>query len=174
MKKILTLKIVVLSALVGVVVCTLGTAAIVFFILPSYSSYSSAFSSQYGKVEIVVKSKPLYFRREARGLNFDEVILSPNADVCAEYNPELDIRFTSIDTTIYYRIQDETLVLLEGNPPSFPSGYVPEERVAKPKTFPVKIQILEPTKLIVFESETLYSDINLELLKIPLDKTLTC
>ena len=171
MKRISTLKVVVLSTLLGVVVCTLGTVGIVFFVLPYYLP---DLSSQYGKVEVVVNGKPLYFRREARGLNFDERILSPNGDICAGYNPELDIRFSSIDATIYYRIEAEALVLLEGNPPSFPSKYIPEEHIAKPKSFPVEIQVLEPTKLIVFESESLYSELNLRLLKIPLDKTLTC
>lgn len=170
MEKISTLKTVVLFTLLAVVAVTMGTVAIVFFVIPFPD-----LSSQYAKVEIVVNGKSLYFRREVRGLNFDERILSPNGDVCAEYNPELDILFHSIDATIYYRIESEGLVLLEGNPPSIPSEFMPEEYISQPKSFPVKIQILKPTRLISSDSmESLYSDLDLRLLKIPLDKTLTC
>ncbi len=127
------------------------------------------FSSEYGIVKIVVDSKQLYFKRVVRGLNHDAYILSPNENHCAEYNPESDYDFTSMDTTIFYKIDKGILYLLEGNPTQ--QG----KNIVQPKNFPVKVKIIEPDKLLVFGKEKeLYKDKGLQFLEIPLDDTLKC
>lgn len=173
MKKFSTLKTVVLSILVAVLACAGGTVLVIFLVFPMY--FPAIASSQYGRVEIFVGGTPLYFKREVRGRNFDGKFLSPNEGVCRGFDPETDIDFRSIDATIFYRIESDTLVLLVGNPPSFPADFNPDHYVTQPKTFPVKVQILEPTRLISFDKiETLYKDLDLKYMEIPLDKTLSC
>ncbi len=133
------------------------------------------FSSKYGLVEISVNGKPLYFKREARGLNYDSVILSADGNYCAEYNPELDYRFTSLDDTIYYKIDSGVLYLLTGNPVLSGYNYQSEQYIVQPKKFPVKVVIIEPDKLIIYEKrKELYKDKGLQLLEIQLVDDLKC
>jgi hypothetical protein len=131
------------------------------------------FSSQYGIVKIEVDGKQLYFKRVVRGLNHDAYILSPSENHCAEYNPESDYEFTSMDTTIFYKIEGGVLYLLEGNPTM--QGYPYKPSIVQPKNFPVKVMIIEPDKLIEFgKNKELYKDKGLKFLEIPLDDTLKC
>ena len=131
------------------------------------------FSSEYGIVKISVGGNQLYFKREVRGLNHDAVILSPDENYCAEYNPDTDYKFTSMDTFIFYKIEGRILYLLEGNPTQ--EGYPYKPNIIEPKNFPVKVMIVRPDKLLVFGKEKgLYKDKGLEFLEIPLDDTLKC
>ena len=164
------LKIIFLTVFGGAGVL-ISLALLVYYFLPDFDFASS----RYGRVEITVDGKQLYFKREARGLNYDKVILSPDQNVCAEYKPEKDIGFKSLDDIIYYRIDSNTLYLLYGNPVTFGSEYQPDRHIARPKNFPVRTEIIEPTKLIVTErKKTLYNDLDLKLLEIPFDDSLKC
>ena len=132
--------------------------------------------SKYGITELKTSNgNKIYFKREARGLNYDSVILSANDNYCAEYNPELDYRFTTIDPTIYYKIDSNALYLLSGNLTLPGYEYKPEQYVTAPKSFPVKVVIVKPDKLIVWEKrKELYQDKGMELLEIPIDDNLKC
>jgi hypothetical protein len=141
---------------------------IVVYNMPDFSSHS-----QYGIVKIVVDGKQLYFKRVVRGRNHDAIILSSNENHCAEYNPESDYDFTSMDTTIFYKTDGGALYLLEGNPTI--QGYPYKPNIVQPKNFPVKVMIIEPDKLLEFgKNKELYKDKGLEFLEIPLDDTLKC
>ena len=87
-------------------------------------------SSQYGVTTISVGGKQVYFKREVRSLNYDRIILSPNNDYCADYNPETDFTFPSMDDVIYYKINGEVLQLISS-------------AAIQPKTFPVKVEVQE-------------------------------
>jgi hypothetical protein len=132
-------------------------------------------SSDYGIAKISVSGRQLYFRRERRGLNYDSVILSADGNYCAEYNPELDYRFTTEDPAIYYKIDSDTLYLLSGNPTLEGYEYNPEQYLSSPKNFPVKVVVVKPDKLIIWEKrKELYQNKGMEFLELPLDETLKC
>lgn len=131
------------------------------------------FSSQYGIVKIEVDGKQLYFKRVVRGLNHDAYILSPDGNYCAEYNPESDYDFTSMDTNIFYKINGGVLYLLEGNPKGQGNDY--KSNIVPPKNFPVKVIEIKAYRLLEFgKNRELYKDKGLEFLEIPLDDTLKC
>ncbi len=133
------------------------------------------FSSDYGIAKISVNGRQLYFRRERRGLNYDSVILSADGNYCTEYNPELDYRFTTADPAIYYKIESDTLYLLSGNPTLEGYEYKPEQHLSSPKNFPVKVVVVKPDKLIIWEKrKELYQNKEMEFLEIQLDETLKC
>ncbi len=109
------------------------------------------FSSQYGIVKISVGNKQLYFKRVVRGLNHDAIILSTDENYCAEYNPESDYNFISIDDAIFYKIDRGVLYLLEGNPTI--QGYPYKSHIIPPKNFPVEVMEIEPDRLLIFGKE---------------------
>jgi hypothetical protein len=50
--------------------------------------------------------RAVYFKREARGLSFDVLVLSPDPDPCRVANPAVDDVFTSQGPqTVYYKIE---------------------------------------------------------------------
>ncbi len=163
-KSIILITLGMIALLTSFFVCVL---VIIVHNMPDFSS------SQYGIVKIVVNYKQLYFKRVVRGRNHDAYILSPNENYCAEYNPESDYDFTSMDTFIFYKIDGGVLYLLEGNPTQ--QGYAYKPNIVQPKNFPVKVMIIEPDKLLVFgKDKELYKDKGLKFLEIPLDDTLKC
>ncbi len=163
-------KIIIFAVLGGIMLLT-SFFAFAFIVI----IYNMPFSSTFGIRKISVDGKELYFKREVRGLNYDSVILSADSNYCAEYNPELDYRFTTSDPTIYYKIESDTLYLLAGNPTLAGYEYKPEQYLRSPKNFPVKVVIVKPDKLIIWEKrKELYQDRGMEFFEIPLDKTLKC
>lgn len=131
------------------------------FVLAVYYFTFPDFSSQYGITTISVDGKQLYFKREARGLNHDDVILSPNNDHCAEYNPETDVSFPLLDDIIYYKIKDDVL-------------YLVTRQVIRAENFPVKVEFKSIYATEGFELSEKHKEMGLELLDVRLRDELKC
>lgn len=81
-------------------------------------------SSEYGIRPVVSSSgAKLYFRREARGLNYDAISLTENDDYCSDRNPRTDYLFGKSGDTIYYKFEGDTLHLFVGTPAKVPPSY---------------------------------------------------
>lgn len=157
-----------LGAFASLILLILSAYAIIIYNMPD-------FSSVYGIAKISVSGRQLYFKREARGLNYDSVVLSANDNFCDKYNPESDFRFTTADPVIYYKIDSDTLYLLSGNPASGGSEHKPDDYVVAAESFSVKVVIVRPDRLIDWEKRgELYQDREMKLLEIPLDDNLKC
>jgi hypothetical protein len=55
--------------------------------------------------------KKIYFKREIRGRNFDEIALSGNGDLCSKPTPQRDFIFPESSPTIFFKFEGETLHL---------------------------------------------------------------
>ena len=124
---------------------------------------SPVFPSKYGMKTISVGEKQIYFKRKAIGFNYDYIILSPNNDYCANYDPETDIRFLEFNLRrIYYKIDKDVLNLFTSTS-------------TQPKNFPVKVKILDGEELRKWTKlKQKHLNGKLELLEIPLDNELKC
>jgi hypothetical protein len=151
------------KALILLILGVIALSTSIFILLTTLVIYNFPdMSSQYGLVTISVDGKQLYFKREARGLNYDSLILSTNKDHCAEYNPDSDYDFTNSDPTVYYKVDGEVLHITASN-------------AAPPKDFPVKVSIHRITDNSEwFDLEENHLEKGLELLNIPLSDDLTC
>lgn len=118
--------------------------------------------SKYGIKIISVGEKQIYFKRKAIWFNYDYIILSPNNDICADYNSETDIRFLEFNPSIYYKINKDVLNLFTSTS-------------TQPKNFPVKIKIQDVEESRKW-SELKQKNLNgeLELLDIPLSDAIKC
>lgn len=71
------------------------------------------FASQYGLVEIdYPNGKKLYLRREARGLNYDQLSLSDSANYCSQPDPSKALIFTGLGSgafSVFYKIENGDL-----------------------------------------------------------------
>jgi hypothetical protein len=132
------------------------------FILAWVYFASPDLSPQYGMTTISVGGKQVYFKREARGLNYDNVILSSSSDFCAEYNAETDFRFPGMDNVIYYKINGEILQII-----SSPN--------IKPQNFPVKVEVREVTDPMEwFRLKDTHKENGIELLNVQLSDEMKC
>jgi hypothetical protein len=81
-------------------------------------------SSRYGLVALnVPPAEELYFRREARGLNFDQLSITRNADVCAKTDRSQDIVFVGSNTHPFYKIVGNEVHIYVGIVPEIPLGF---------------------------------------------------
>jgi hypothetical protein len=71
------------------------------------------FAPQYGLRKLNLPSGEVYyFRREARGLNFDSLSLVTSSDHCREPNPGTDIIFKGLGPLhLFYRFSDDEMHL---------------------------------------------------------------
>lgn len=120
----------------------------------------------YGIVSLKVsESQEVYFKREARGLNHDSLVLSANKDYCAEPSPQVDFIFhASGSHSIYYKIENGILIM-------YPSSAAtpPESR-----QFPVKVVQYDLTTLDYAELQKNHEKLGLKYLEVKLDEKLKC
>lgn len=78
--------------------------------------------STHGMQDIEVSpGKHVYFKREVRGRNFDELTVSLNSDPCAEFDAKVDGRFGSHGPlSLYYRLNAGKMDLLGSQDLSLP------------------------------------------------------
>lgn len=78
---------------------------------------------RYGMAEVKIPGKqPLYFKREVRWMNYDVLCLSTNKDPCAGADSKYDYVFSNFGgERIYYKIEDNSLVLLDTGTTEVPS-----------------------------------------------------
>jgi amino acid transporter len=154
-KKTKTIIIIILG-----IVASLTSIFILFSVIVIYNFPDM--SSQYGIVNILVEGKQLYFKREARGLNYDQLILSASKDHCADYITNSDYRFQTANPTVFYKTEAGILYLIAKN-------------VVTPKDFPVKVSIIEPDVLPDWETKkSNLKEKGFELLEIPIVDDLKC
>lgn len=120
---------------------------------------------RYGNVPLTAPSgEKIYFRREVRGRNFDEVILSPNPEPCVPPDSAGDLIFPDSDPTIYFKFEGQVLHL-------YPSVLAPEPSQAKFATRIVQHFLTNPER-IKLRAE--YQAKGLILLEIPFDNQIKC
>ena len=89
----------------GLLLLCLGAACVIALIVLYKRLSTSAETigrSQFGTVAITMSNGiVIYARRESRGLNYDVLSLSPNANPCATANPETDYIFRYDGSPLY-------------------------------------------------------------------------
>jgi hypothetical protein len=61
-------------------------------------------------------NRTIYFKRVVRGLNFDEIVISPNSVLCGTPSSETDYEFTTLDPPdLLYRANGNDLLLFVHN-----------------------------------------------------------
>jgi hypothetical protein len=123
-------------------------------------------SSQYGMLMVESPAgEKLYFRREARGLNFDSLALTKNPDHCREPDPSTDIVFKERGPIIlFYKFQDDELHLYVSIPTNVLDKFLKKTKI-------VQHELSNPEFLFLKEN---YKSKGLEMVAITLDKSLTC
>jgi hypothetical protein len=126
----------------------------------------SDFSSQYGMLMIESPAgEKLYFRREARGLNFDSLALTKNPDHCRKPDPSTDIIFKGLDPNVlFYKFQDNELHLYIDIPTNVPDNFLEKTKI-------VQHEITNPKFLFLKEN---YKSEGLEMVDVKLNESLTC
>lgn len=126
----------------------------------------SDLSSQYGMREVKSPSgEAFYFRREARGLNFDSLSLTKNSDHCREPDPATDIIFSGLGPVqLFYKFVDNELHLYLSIPVKVPNKFSEETKI-------VQHELSNPEFIFMKEN---YESKGLEITEIPLDRTLAC
>ena len=82
----------------------------------------SGLESKYGLYELKTPTgEILFLRREARGLNWDQLSLTKNANVCDAPDKSYDYIFPEAGTTLYYRFEGSDLHFDVNSLPSIPS-----------------------------------------------------
>ena|SRR5215216_4043837 len=122
--------------------------------------------SQYGMRMVESPSgEKLYFRREARGLNFDSLVLTKNPDHCREPDPSHDIVFFGLGPIhVFYKFEENRLHLYLTNLVDVPDKF-------SDKTQIVQHKLSNPEFIFMKEN---YKTDGLGLIDVPLDKALTC
>jgi hypothetical protein len=121
--------------------------------------------SSYGFSEVSLPNgQKLFFRREARGLNYDSLSITANPDFCASPNLDEDITFPSIGAVVFHRFNEGRLVIYVISPPQIPKESPLKDVVTIQK-------ITNPEFLNLKET---YKERGLELADVPLDESLKC
>lgn len=123
-------------------------------------------SSSYGLFIVESPSgERLYFRREARGLNYDALSLSANPDYCSEPNAENDFIFVGLGPThLFYKFEDDELHLYLVNVAKTPDKFSGKTKV-------IQHQLNNLEFLAMKEN---YKSKGLALLDISINDTLKC
>ncbi len=138
---------------------------LLLLILVMTNSACPDMSSSYGL--FVVESpngEKLYFRREARGLNYDSLSLSQNQDYCSEPDASSDFIFAESATTLFYKFEGNELHIYLTVLAKTPSNFSAETKVVQHK--------LNNLEFLAIKEN--YKNKGLELLDVSLNEMLTC
>jgi hypothetical protein len=110
------------------------------------------------------KDGTLYFRREARGLNYDALFLTANKDVCAKPDDSKEIRFIESGTRLFYKFDGYDLHLYVSIIPTVPTQFTNKPRI-------IFHQITNPEFINLRET---YASKGFQFLDVPLNESLKC
>lgn len=146
----------------------------IFFLFASLCVMTLVHSScikspyRYGLVSLKVSANhEVYFKRVGRGVSHDSLALSASKDPCAEPNPEVDFIFHgsgSGSASIYYKIENDTLVIYPSSTATPPQG----------NQFPVKVIQHDLNTLAYADLQKNYETLGLKYLEVKLDEKLKC
>lgn len=128
-----------------------------------------AFGSKYGQVVIEYPNgKKLFLRREARGLNYDQLSLSDSANYCTQPDPSKALIFNTLGSgayPVFYKFENGELRLFssltEGRD-SFPNGakVVPHEE--------------DNPRLSAWRENEKYKPVDIKKIEVPINESLWC
>lgn len=120
----------------------------------------------YGLLKIQAPNgEEFYFRREARGLNYDALSLSKDSNVCAKPDPDNALIFRSVGPVeVFYRFEGNDLHLYKMSPVDVPKNFSNTIKL-------VLHDITNPEFIALHKS---YADRGLEISDVPLNPKLTC
>lgn len=122
-------------------------------------------SPSYGRVKLKVsESQEIFFKREASGLNYDVLVISPSDDLCEIPNPKTDYVFRSTGVTVYYKVENDSLILFTNQTATPPEG----------GQFPIKIEQKGLNTLEAEEIKKKAEELGLRSLDVPFDDRLKC
>jgi hypothetical protein len=123
-------------------------------------------SSQYGMREVrSPNGEVFYFRREARGLNFDSLALTKSRDYCREPDPSTDIVFSGLGPVyLFYKFNGNELHLYLSVPVKVPDTFADRTKI-------IQHELSNPEFMFLKQN---YESKGLEIADIQLDEALTC
>ena len=78
----------------------------------SFTTCVPGLSPAYGIVKVKVGDREVYFKREARGLSYEALVISPNDSFCGMPDPKSDYIFREQGPLrLYYKVDNNALVL---------------------------------------------------------------